>query len=125
VYATNWLAGPTVASLSPHRPFAIQPEVSLIAETEPTPGFGHPVHTRGMIKFGRPELVTGVSADRIEETGRILNYLARMLAEGHNFLPGQQLRPDGHRVLTVAAYTPNAITPELELNNDALLLLDA
>jgi hypothetical protein len=125
VYAAHWLPGSTVASLSPHRPFTVQKEVSLIAETEPTPGFGHPVHTRGMIKFGRPDLVAGVLTDRIEETGRVLNHLARMLAEGHILTPGQQLRIDGQRMLTAAAYIPDVTAPELNLNNDALLLVDA
>ncbi|MEU4693657.1 hypothetical protein [Actinoplanes sp. NPDC023714] len=124
-HAANWLPGPAVASLSPHRPFTVQQEVSLTAETEPVPGFGHPVHTRGMVKFGRPDLVAGVPADRIEETGRILNHLARMLAEGDNLTPGQQFRIDGRRVLTVAPYRPGDTIPELNLNNDALLLADA
>ncbi|GAA3221662.1 hypothetical protein ACFO1B_16320 [Dactylosporangium siamense] len=125
VFAANWLTGASVAALSPHRPFTVQQEVSLIAETEPAPGFGHPVHTRGMLKFGRPDLVAGVPADRIEETGRILNHLARMLAEGHVLTPGQVLRFDGRRALTVAPYAPDATTPELHLNNDGLLLVDA
>ena len=95
----------------------------MTAETEPVPGFGHPVHTRGMIKFGRPDLVAGVPANRIEETGRILNHLARMLAEGHVLVPGQQFRIDGQRILAVAPYVPDATIPELNLN-DALLLVD-
>src|SRR5471032_118961 len=33
-------------------------------------------------RLGRPDLIAGVPADRIEETGRILHHLARMLAEG-------------------------------------------
>ena len=45
VYAANWLSGAIVASLPPDRPFTLHREVSLIAETEPTPGFGHAVHT--------------------------------------------------------------------------------
>jgi len=125
VYAVTWLPGPTVAALSPHRPFTIQQEVSLTAETEPTPGFGHAVHTRGMIKFGRPDLVAGGPADRIEETGRILNHLARLLAEGHVLVPGQQLRIDGQRRLTVTAYVPGETAPDLELTNEALLLVEA
>jgi hypothetical protein len=124
-HAATWFPGPSVASLSPHRPFTVQQEVSLTAENEPVPGFGHPVHTRGMIKFGRPDLVAGVPSSRIEETGRILNHLARMLAEGAVVVPGQQFRIDGQRILTVAPYEPGATTPELNLNNDALLLVDA
>ncbi|MFG2169186.1 hypothetical protein [Micromonospora chersina] len=123
-YACNWLSGPALASLSPHRPFTIQQEVSLIAETEPTPGFGHPVHTRGMMKFGQPDLITGVPADRIQDTAQILNHLARMLAEGHILVPGQQLRFDGRRTLTVTPYAPDTTTPDVNLNNDGLLLVE-
>ncbi|WP_157437884.1 hypothetical protein [Actinoplanes subtropicus] len=122
-YAAHWLPGSTVATQPPHRPFAIQEQISLIAETEPTPGFGHPVHTRGMIKFGRPDLVAGVAAHRIQETGRILNHLAGLLAGGDVLAPGHKLRFDGRR-LTVTPYVPDANTPELNLNNDALLLVD-
>ena len=49
-----------VASLPPDRPFTLHREMSLIAETEPTPAFGHAVHTRGMMKVGRPDLIAGV-----------------------------------------------------------------
>jgi hypothetical protein len=124
VYAANWLSGAIVASLPPDRPFTLHREVSLIAETEPTPGFGHAVHTRGMMKVGRPDLIAGVPADRIEETGRILNHLARMLAEGHILLPGQRLRFDGRRTVMVTHYAPDATTPDVNLNNDGLLIVD-
>lgn len=124
VYAGNWLSGPAVAALSPDRPFTIQEEVSLTAETEVSPGFGHAIHTRGMAKFGRPDLIAGVPADRIEETAQILNHLARMLAEGDVLVPGQRLRFDGRRTLTVMPYVPDASTPEVNLTADGLLLVD-
>jgi hypothetical protein len=124
VYAATWRSGAAVASLLPDRPFTVQREVSVIAETEPTAGFGYPVHTRGMIKFGRPDLIAGVSADRIEETGRIHNHLARMLAEGDMLVPGQRLRFDGRRTVLVAPYTPDITTPEVNLANDGVLLVD-
>jgi hypothetical protein len=76
-----------------------------------------------MIKFGRPDLMAGVTAERIDETGRILNHLARMLAEGHVLAPGQQLRFDGAPTLTVADYNPVASIPNPNLNNDAQLLI--
>jgi hypothetical protein len=123
-YACNWLSAAEVAALLPGRPFNSQREVSIVAETEPTPGFGHAVHTRGMIKFGRPDLIAGVPRDRIDDTGRILNHLARMLAEGHTLEPGQELRFDGRRSVTVAPYVPGAAIPEVNLNNDGLLLID-
>jgi hypothetical protein len=123
-YSCNWLAGATVATLAPDRAFALQQEVSLIAETMPTAGFGHPVHTRGMIKFGRPDLIVGVPPERIEHTGQVLNHLARMLADGSQLAPGQQLRFDGGRTLRVTPYEPDGTTPEVNLANDGLLLVD-
>jgi hypothetical protein len=123
-YAINWLPGSAVAALPPDRPFAVQKEISLVAETEPTPGFGHAVHTRGMIKFARPDLIAGVPAERIENTGRILNHLARMLADGHVLTPGQTLRFDGERTLAVRPYVPDGMIPEVNISNEALLLDD-
>jgi hypothetical protein len=124
VYACNWLAGPAVAAMQPDRAFAVRQEVSLIAETVPAAGFGHPVHTRGMIKFARPDLIAGVPADRIGHTGQILNHLALMLANGNQLTLGQQLRFDGARTLKVTTYEPDASTPQVNLANDGLLLVD-
>jgi hypothetical protein len=122
--AATWHRRAEVAALSPHRPFTLRHEVSVIAETEPAAGFGHPVHTRGMIKFGRPDLIAGVPASRIEETGRILNRLARMLADGHVLVPGQRVRFDDHRTVLIAPYAPDRETPDVVLGNDGLLLVD-
>jgi hypothetical protein len=124
VYPITWHGGPEVAALAPDRPFTLQREISVTAETEVTPGFGHAVHTRGMLKFGRPDLFAGVPADRIEHTGAILNHLARMLAGGATFGPGERFRFDGERTLVAQAYEPGVNAPEVGLNNDALLLVD-
>ena len=122
--AATWHRQADVAALAPHRPFNIQHEVSVIAETEPVPGFGHPVHTRGMIKFGRPDLIAGVPADRIEETGRILNHLARRLAEGDVLAAGQRVRVNERRTLLVSPYVPDETTPDVVLSDDGLRLID-
>jgi hypothetical protein len=124
VYAVSWWAGPAVAALAPDRPFTVQQEVSLTAETDPTPGFGHTVHTRGLIKVGRPDLITGVPVDDIQHTAQILNHLGRMLAEGHLIEPGQQFRFDGERTLRVEPYAPGDNAPDVGLNNHGLLLVD-
>jgi len=124
VYATSWWAGPAVAALAPDRPFTVQQEVSLTAETEPTPGFGHTVHTRGLVKVGRPDLITGVAVDDIQHTAQILNHLGRMLAEGHLLEPGQHLRFDGQRTLRVEPYAPGDNAPDVGLDDHALLLVD-
>ncbi|MEV0898249.1 hypothetical protein [Actinoplanes sp. NPDC049802] len=121
VYTHIWHSGDAVAGLDPHRPFVIQHDVGLVAESGSRPGFGHPVHTRGMIKFGRPDLIAGVPPERIEETAMILNHLARMLAEGHDFEVGQLFRIDGERTLRVGAYQGE---PDVGLIGDGLLLID-
>ena len=124
-YAHEWYPAEAVAGLDPHRPFAAAREISVVAETESVPGFGHPVHTRGMIKFGRPDLIIGVPEDQIEDAATILNELGRRLAEGEVLEPGQDLRVEGRRVLTVAPYRPDDRVPDVALIGDGLLIIDA
>jgi hypothetical protein len=123
-FAVNWYPGADVADLPPDRPFRIQQEISIIAENEGSPGFGHPVHTRGMVKFGRPDLIAGVPASLVEHTGQILNHLGRMLADGAVIEPGERFRFDGSRTLLATPYEPGGTVPDVVLNNDALLLVD-
>jgi hypothetical protein len=125
VHAVRWHPGAEVAALAPGRPFDVRHEINTLAETTPTPGFGHPVHTRGMHRFARPDLVAGVPAERIEETGALINHLAARLAEGHVLEPGQVIRIEDHRTFVVEPYAPGGAVPELNLNNDGLLLVDA
>jgi hypothetical protein len=121
-FAHDWSLPEQVAALDPHRPFDILREISVIAESEPTPGFGHPVHTRGMVKFGRPDLIMGVPEDRIGDAASILNRLATMLAEGHVLAAGHQLRINDEETLAVLPYTPGSHIPDVQLINDGLLL---
>ncbi|MDI6101769.1 hypothetical protein QLQ12_24410 [Actinoplanes sp. NEAU-A12] len=125
VYAHDWFPGEAVAALDAHRPFVPMREISVVAEAESVPGFGHPVHTRGMIKFGRPDLVIGVPEDQIGDAATILNQLGRMLAEGEVLEPGQDLRVEGKRVLTVVPYRPGGRIPDVALIDDGLLIVDA
>jgi len=121
-YAIKWRDGDRVADLPADRPFAIQNEIGIVAENPPTPGFGHVVHTRGMLKFARPDLITGVPAERIEYTGRVLNHLGRLLAEGAVLRAGQVLRFDGEYAIELEAYQPDGNAPEVHLNNEGLLI---
>ena len=54
----------------------------------------------------------------------MLNHLARILAEGHILLPGQRLRFDERRTVMVTHYDPDTTTPDVNLNNDGLLIVD-
>ncbi|MEV4280656.1 hypothetical protein [Actinoplanes xinjiangensis] len=122
VFAHDWSPAASIAALDPHRPFTVLREISVVAESEESPGFGHAVHTRGMVKFGRPDLVMGVPGDRIGEAAEILNQLARMLADGHDLQPGRQLRIDGEQTSTVVPYAPDDRIPDVRLIGDGLLI---
>ncbi len=124
-FAHDWSPASVVAGLDPHRPFTVIREVSVVAEAEVAAGFGHPVHTRGMTKFGRPDLITGIPGERIGEAATVLNQLAAMLADGHVLAPGQQIRIDGERTLTVVPYVPDDRIPDVSLIDDGLLLTEA
>lgn len=122
VFAHDWSSAEAIAGLDPRRPFTVLREISVVAEADPSPGFGHAVHTRGMAKFGRPDLVMGVPKDQLGEAAEILNHLARMLAEGHLLNPGQQLRIDDAKTLRVVPYVPDGRIPDVRLIGDGLLI---
>jgi hypothetical protein len=124
VYAGIWHPGPAIAKQAPDRPFAVTREISVIFERQPTPGFGHPVHTRGLTKFARPDLIAGVPAPQISDTALILNQLAARLADGAILTPGQRIRIDGRRTLRVTPYQPDAVVPDVQLAEDGLLLIE-
>jgi hypothetical protein len=124
-FALRWHDGSAVAALAADRPFTVEAEVSVTWETDATPGFGHVIHTRGMVKFGRPDLMTGVASEDIDATHRILNRLARMQAEGTVITPGERIRVDPVGSYLVAAYKPDVNAPQVHLNNDGLLLMRA
>jgi hypothetical protein len=57
-------------------------DVKLVLESEPTRGGLHLMHTRGLCKFARPELLCYIEPDDASLMGRVLNQLARTLMEG-------------------------------------------
>jgi hypothetical protein len=124
LYAGRWHPGRAVAELPPDRPFALADEVSVIVERQSSPGFGHPVHTRGMTKFARPDLIAGVPDERVSETVRILNQLAAMLADGAVLTAGRRIRIDGRRTLAITPYQPGSAVPDVQLAEDGLLLVE-
>jgi hypothetical protein len=57
-------------------------DVKIVLESEPTRGDQHLMHTRGLCKFARPELVALVRPDDAGLLGRLMNQVARTLMEG-------------------------------------------
>jgi hypothetical protein len=112
-----------VADWPPVRPFALSNDVNLIVEGEPTDPTAT-IHTRGMQKFGRPDLVVrDAPSDRWDAVSGLIRALAAQLVDGRVLKAGDVVRL-GENTVKLSAFKPTAAT-ELHLNNDALLLTAA
>jgi hypothetical protein len=107
-----------------NRPFALTPEVAVLVEDTPLPDGTFVVHTRGLLKFGRPDLVAlGVQKAQWDKAGALLRTLAMAMAAGAVFKDGQTSGEDAVKV-RFATYDPPKNAPQLNLNNDGLLVQD-
>jgi hypothetical protein len=57
-------------------------DVKMVLESEPTRDGLHLLHTRGLCKFARPELMCLIRPDDAALLGRLMNQVARTLMEG-------------------------------------------
>lgn len=122
-HAIRWHSGAELLQLDPARDFEIEHEVNLIFESDETPGFGHVTHTRGLAKFGRPDIVlAGVQPGDARVCGVLLNALARRAALGAALHAGQTVGPAGLSPRTLIEYEPDEAHPQVNLNNDGLVL---
>lgn len=122
-HAIRWYASEQVLELDIHRPFDVEREISVVVETDDTPGFGHVIHTRGLAKFGRPDLLLkGAAPGDAHAGGVLLNGLARRAALGAAFRENHTVGPNGLTPRALARYEPGVIHPEVNLNNDGLVL---
>ncbi len=109
-----------VAEWPANRPFSLSIDVNVVVEAEPTSPIAH-IHTRGLQKFGRPDLVVrDVPGERWDAVAGLVRALAGQLANGVVLRAGDQVNIDG-KSLRLSVYKP---TPELDLhlNNDGLLV---
>ena len=60
----------------------LQRDVKLVFETSPTEGGLHLMHTRGLCKFARPELLAYITPDDVEALEPMMLEGARLLMEG-------------------------------------------
>jgi hypothetical protein len=60
----------------------VQRDVKLVLETDPTQGGLYLMHTRGLCKFARPELLCFIRPDDARVVGPVMNQIARTLMEG-------------------------------------------
>jgi hypothetical protein len=148
--ALRWIAPEEVLSWPPDCNFELDRELSFVFETDETPGLGHIAHTRGMAKFGRPDVVlVGLEDDEGDWAAELLHQIAGALAAGAIIAPGDIVEVDedddeaagngvhepssgnGHahidpaisHGLDVRSYQPDDDLPDLHLGNDAILLV--
>ena len=116
--ANRYWSGAEVADWPPNRPLALSSEVNVIVEAEENSSMASAIHTRGLAKFGRPDLVTlDVPASRWDAVAGLLRGLALRLVHGAVLRPGDSTPIEGGAA-HFAAYGPD----RLHLNNEALLV---
>ena len=125
-HAQAWLSPLALRERPVDVPMRMADEVSIVFETEPEHGFGHLMHTRGMLKFGRPDLiVVGIPPKHGVRIADIVNQLAERLALGARLDPLDTVELEALGMLRADRYIPGENAPELHLNNDGLVLVPA
>ncbi|MCO4771610.1 MAG: hypothetical protein KDA24_16375 [Deltaproteobacteria bacterium] len=123
-HAHAWLAPQQLADRPFDGPMRMQDEVSIVFETEPSHDYGHLLHTRGLLKFGRPDLIVhGIPPKHGVRIADIVNQLAERLALGARLDPGDTIDLEGLGALRADAYEPGTNAPDLQLNNRGLVLV--
>lgn len=119
-HALRWWTREAICGWPLEGAFDVDREITLVLETEPGPGIAQLLHTRGMAKLARPDLVIAIEdpGDR-EPLARALRELARRASTGVAFEPETRTVAEGQR-LEVGPYAPGM--PELGLNNEGLVL---
>jgi hypothetical protein len=116
--AARWHRGHDVRGWAADRPFGVDREVWIVAD-------GPLVHTRGMAKFGRPDLLVPEvePADR-EGAAMVLRSLATALALGRVMRAGETTTVGPSAMMRLLPYRPGGLLPEVHLNNAGLVLAD-
>ena len=115
--------GSEIADWPAVRPFALSADVNVVVEGEPKTSLAN-IHTRGLRKFGRPDLVVmNVPGPRWDAVAGILRVLAARQADGKLFKAGDRTKVE-HDEIVFSAFTPGP-ADELHLNNVALELKPA
>ncbi len=116
--SNRFWCGAEVADWPANRPFALSSEVNIVVEAEERSGAASAVHTRGLAKFGRPDLVAfDVPSGEWDATAALLRVAAMRLALGAVLRPGDSMPIDGGSV-----HFSQYETDPLHLNNEALLV---
>jgi hypothetical protein len=126
--AGRWLDAEQLGSWPQPRAFDLDEEIVVELLTRGTGDFGAVLHTRGMAKFARPDIIALVRPGTARAVNRVVRQLAGLLAEGGTAIAGQRLGAGdpalgGAAAFHLAVYEPGVNAPDLHLPNDALLML--
>jgi hypothetical protein len=90
-------------------------------EREAEEGWGHLLYTRGLSKFGRPDLIAIVAPELLEDAADALNAIAGGLAEGRRLPTSGQARDESP--FACEHYVPGLNGPPREFFNEEVVLL--
>jgi hypothetical protein len=123
VHAMTYRHGAAVAAAE--AAFDVRREIRIIFETaSERPDGAHALHTRGLRKFGAPDLVALCSDADVDVVGAVMTQIATALAGG------AELRAGHHAIDLDQSMTWQVVDDEhglaqlLQLNNDARVLVD-
>jgi hypothetical protein len=111
----------------PRAVFDVKCEVSLVVETDATePNGGHVVHTRGLRKVGRPDVVAVCSPEDVDLVADVIWQVAAGMAAGFlPALPRHGIDVTESESWYLVADDGDRFAQRLGLNNDARVLVDA
>jgi hypothetical protein len=123
VHALTWHIGETLAGATDVLDVSREVRVAFDADTRRTDG-AFPLHTRGMLKFGAPDLVALCGPNDASMVGEVVTHLAAMVARGTELaLPRHALAVDDNMVWFVVDDV-RGIGAMLQLNNTARILVN-
>lgn len=132
----EWIDVAGLANTSPSPRFQLAEWLRLVVETEADPRFGAVLHTRGMVQFGRPDLLMhGFDHDVVSAVAEAVDAAANALAKGGVLREGDpffvaRLKSSPSTLdraeAIVNVLRPDENGPDVGLENDGLILrLDA
>lgn len=121
--ATRWLASEDVGALALDAPFDLDREITIVVETDSPEQSPLVCHTRGLRKFGRPDLLILLEEGQdAEEAAGLLVALAEPLAQGEQVGVGDTFMTEDGVERPFLAYEPEGAHPEVHLENVGLVI---
>lgn len=123
VHAMTFIAGAALAP--PDAALDVRREVRIVYETDTTrPSAGHALHTRGMRKFGAPDLVALCSDADVALVSKVIEGLANAIARGEDVGVPRHGVELGGGVTWYLVEDEHGLAQLLSLNNTARVLVD-